>query len=105
MVGRSENEKNENDPVTERRREREERIQGSQAAAREKRKVSAIQKDRERLEKLRYKLNCVYFFRAKIIFFLGSGSKFSFLNDNGSGSVDINVPKRFSTLYPFSKKM
>ena len=57
---RSENEKSENDPVTERRREREERIQGSQAAAREKRKVSAIQKDRERLEKLRYKLNCVY---------------------------------------------
>ena len=36
-----------------RRKEREERIQGSQAAAREKRKVSARQKDKERLEKLR----------------------------------------------------
>merc|ERR1740128_1427214 len=35
-----------------RRKEREERIQGSQAAAREKRKVSARQKDKERLEKL-----------------------------------------------------
>ena len=72
-------EKSENDPVPERRREREERIQGSQAAAREKRKVSAIQKDRERLEKLRYKLNCVHFVRVEHNFFQGSWSNLSFL--------------------------
>jgi len=40
------------DAMIERRREREERIQGCQAAAREKRKVSARQRDRERLERL-----------------------------------------------------
>ena len=69
MVAETKNGKSENDRVPERRREREERIQGSQAAAREKRKVSAIQKDRERLEKLRYKLDCVYFVRAENNFF------------------------------------